>query len=308
MNGSARQRPVLHELVLAWFDREGRDLPWRRAEATAWGIYVSEVMAQQTPIARVLPVWQQWMQHWPEPAALAAQPPGVAIQAWHRLGYPRRALRLHAAARVMVERHDGQVPATYAELLELPGVGAYTAAAVYAFAFGGRATVVDTNVRRVLTRIVLGRALPAQSLTRAEQDLATDMLPTSDSDSVRWNVAAMELGALVCTARSPHCERCPVAGQCGWLQAGRPAYAGPPRPGQAWVGTDRQIRGTILAVLREHAGPLPASTVLASWPSEPERAARCLAGLVADGLVERLPQSEVSLPGLGNHADIDPGG
>ncbi len=298
MSWSAGQRSVVHTLVLDWFDREGRDLPWRRPEATAWGIYVSEVMAQQTPIARVLPVWQEWMQRWPEPGALAAQPPGAAIQAWQRLGYPRRALRLHMAAGVMLDRHGGQVPSTYAELLALPGVGAYTAAAVYAFAFGGRATVVDTNVRRVLTRIVLGQALPAVSLTRAEQDLATAMLPTADADSVRWNVAAMELGALVCTARSPACTRCPVASQCGWLDAGRPAYQGPPRKGQAWVGTDRQIRGTLLAALRERAGALPVADLLDAWPSEPDRAARCLTGLLADGLVELLPEGHVGLPGL----------
>ena len=194
------------------------------------------------------------MSRWPTPAALAASAPGDAIHAWGRLGYPRRALRLHAAAVAMVERHGGEVPDTPADLLALPGVGTYTAAAVSAFAFGRRAAVVDTNVRRVFARIVDGAAQAAPSLTRAEMDLATALLPEAADDARTWGVAVMEMGALVCLARSPRCPACPVRDLCAWQRASRPAYEGPARRSQSWHGTDRQCRGAILAVLRATQG------------------------------------------------------
>lgn len=276
----------VHRRVLGWFAREGRDLPWRHEDCTPWGVFVSEVMSQQTPVARVEPAWQEWLARWPTPGDLAADSPGEAVRLWNRLGYPRRALRLHAAAAAMVERHDGRVPADEEDLLALPGVGAYTAAAVAAFAFGRRATVIDTNVRRVEARLFSGRALPAASLTRAEVDLATAVLPVNDEDAARWNVASMELGALVCTARSPRCEICPVEGLCAWRRAGSPAYDGPPRRGQAWAGTDRQVRGRIMALLRESPDPLSAADLAHAWPDDPGKRDRCLSSLVEDGLVE----------------------
>src|SRR5450756_317037 len=200
---STAPSPLLHHRILDWYAQESRDLPWRRPETSPWGILVSEVMLQQTPVVRVEPVWRQWMSRWPEPAALAASAPGDAVHAWGRLGYPRRALRLHAAAMAMVERHCGDVPDTPTDLLALPGVGTYTAAAVSAFAFGRRTAVVDTNVRRVFARVVNGAAQAAISLTRAERDLAETLLPEAADRARTWGVAVMEMGALVCLARSP---------------------------------------------------------------------------------------------------------
>ncbi|MDO5628074.1 MAG: A/G-specific adenine glycosylase [Mobilicoccus sp.] len=276
----------IHDRILGWFDRHGRDLPWREESTTPWGVFVSEVMSQQTPVARVEPAWRAWMERWPAPADLAADSPGEAVRAWNRLGYPRRALRLHGAAVAMVERHDGQVPPDEASLLALPGVGAYTAAAVAAFAFGRRATVVDTNVRRVEARLISGDALPALALTRAETTLATSLLPADDDDAAAWNVASMELGALVCTARAPRCEVCPVADLCAWRLAGSPAYDGPARRGQAWAGTDRQVRGRLMALLRDSPDPLTGEDLAHAWPDAAQRD-RCLASLIEDDLVEQ---------------------
>jgi A/G-specific adenine glycosylase len=301
-----RDLPALHRSVIEWFDTAARDLPWRSPDRSAWGVLVSEVMLQQTPVVRVLPVWNEWMARWPSPADLAAAAPGEAVRHWGRLGYPRRALRLHAAATALVDRHGGAVPASYAELLALPGVGSYTAAAVAAFAFGQRENVVDTNIRRVHARAVTGAALPGRSLTAAEMRLSADLLPAEPAESVRWNAAVMELGALVCTARSPGCEHCPVRTACAWLAAGRPAAAYVPK-GQAWAGTDRQVRGAVLAVLREAEGPV-VRDVLLSGPVDlglggegrlsaalsrlhglgapEEQRGRALAGLLEDGLAE----------------------
>jgi A/G-specific adenine glycosylase len=288
--------PVLHQRVLDWYSVNARDLPWRRPDATPWGIFVSEVMLQQTPVARVEPVWHDWLQRWPTPADLAAATPGDAVRAWGRLGYPRRALRLHAAAVAMTEHHGGHVPSTEAALLALPGVGTYTAAAVATFAFGEHTTVVDTNVRRVLARVVGGQAHAAPSPTRAELALAAGLVPATADEASRWSVAVMELGALVCTARSPRCADCPVADLCAWRAAGHPAYSGPARRGQAWHGTDRQLRGALLAVLRSSSAPVPRSVLEAVSDNDAQRE-RCLDSLVADGLVEPLARGRYQLPG-----------
>jgi A/G-specific adenine glycosylase len=255
---------------------------------------VSEFMLQQTPVSRVLPVFQVWMLRWPTPAALAADPPGEAVRTWGRLGYPRRALRLHAAATTIVERHGGEVPAERDALLALPGVGDYTASAVASFAFHGRHPVLDTNVRRVLARVVDGVAFPAPSVTAAERDLAESLMPADDAH--RWAAATMELGAVVCTARSPRCDACPVANHCRWRAAGYPEHSGPPRRGQAWAGTDRQVRGRLMAVLREADGPVPRAVLDAAW-DDPVQRDRCLDSLVFDGLVEPLSDQLFALPG-----------
>jgi A/G-specific adenine glycosylase len=285
----------LHAPVLDWYATHARDLPWRRDDATPWGVLVSEVMLQQTPVARVLPAWAAWTARWPRPQDLAADSPGEALRAWDRLGYPRRALRLHAAATVVTERHGGHVPSDVQELRALPGVGTYTAAAVASFAFGQRHAVVDTNVRRVHARAVSGRALPAPALTAAEQDLAHGLLPDGEAEAARWSVAVMELGALVCTARAPACGGCPVAGLCAWKAAGSPAHDGPPRRGQRWVGTDRQVRGALMAVLRAADGAVTETELHAVWEDGRQRD-RCLDSLVADGLVEPLPGGLFRLP------------
>lgn len=284
----------MHAAVLSWYSAHARDLPWRAPGRTPWGVLVSETMLQQTPVVRVEPVWHEWMRRWPRPADLAAEEPGAAIRAWGRLGYPRRALRLHAAAGAIVERHDGDVPAGYDELIALPGIGDYTAAAVASFAFGARHAVLDTNVRRVLARAVTGTQYPPTTPTAAERRMAVDLLP-DPATAPRWAVAVMELGALVCTARSPRCTACPIAGRCAWRLAGSPPDDGPPRRGQAWHGTDRQVRGRLMAVLREAAEPVPKGLLDATW-AEPVQRERALDALVADGLVEPLAGDLFRLP------------
>lgn len=285
----------LHDRVIDWYADHARDLPWRRESASPWSVMVSEFMLQQTPVARVLPVHEAWLDRWPRPASLAEEPTGEAVRAWGRLGYPRRALRLHAAAAAIVERHDGQVPSAYDDLLALPGVGDYTAAAVATFAFGRRHVVLDTNVRRVLARAVAGAEFPARSVTAAERALATDLLPHDEPAAATWSVAVMELGALVCTAAKPRCDRCPVADLCAWRLAGHPAYDGPPRKGQAWAGTDRQCRGRLLGVLRESDGPVHRSALDAVWPDDGQRA-RCLQSLLDDRLVVSVGPETYALP------------
>src|SRR5262249_19255374 len=161
---------------------------------------VSEFMLQQTPVSRVLPVYDAWLERWPTPASLAAAPVGDAVRAWGRLGYPRRALRLHAAAAAIADRHGGAVPESYEELVALPGVGDYTAWAVLAFAFGRRQAVLDTNVRRVLARVVAGTEFPPPAVTAGEKAVARGLLPDDEPTAATWSVALMELGALVCTA------------------------------------------------------------------------------------------------------------
>lgn len=212
-----------------------------------------------------------------------------------RLGYPRRALRLHGAATAIVARHAGEVPSAHADLLALPGVGEYTAAAVASFAFRQRHIVLDTNVRRVIGRAIDGVEYPPQATTSAERRTATTLLPDTDETAATWAVAIMELGALVCTAKSPKCVGCPVAALCAWRLAGKPAYAGPPRRGQSYAGTDRQVRGKLLAVLRDAEGPVPRAALDAVWP-EPVQRARALDGLVSDGLVEPVAAGVYRLP------------
>ncbi|MFC7384044.1 HhH-GPD family protein [Sphaerisporangium rhizosphaerae] len=283
----------LHAPILDWYAENARDLPWRRPDAGPWAILVSEIMLQQTPVVRVLPVWDEWMRRWPTPAALAAEPPGEAVRHWGRLGYPRRALNLHACARAITAEHGGRVPSSYESLRALPGVGDYTAAAVASFAFGGSHAVLDTNVRRVLARAVRGEEYPPKATTTAERKLAESLLPPLDAP--RWAVAVMELGALVCTARAPRCADCPVAAACAWRLAGRPAYQGPERRGQTYAGTDRQCRGRLLAVLREAHGAVPKAALDVVWDDAVQRE-RALDGLVADGLAEALPDDAYRLP------------
>ncbi len=272
---------------------------------------VCEVMSQQTPVARVVPRWHAWLERWPTPTALADAPAGEAVRMWDRLGYPRRALRLHQAAMVVRDRHGGVVPRTSAELLGLPGVGPYTAAATAAFAHGERVVVLDVNIRRVLARLHDGvDALPSAP-TRAETARAQDLLPADATRSVRWNAAVMELGATVCTARSPRCGACPLAQACAWRAeevtgpqravatvdlsgTGAPGADGSRVPRrrttrpQAWVGTDRYVRGLLMALLRAEESVVPSERLGAVWDDEAQ-SRRCLEGLVADGLAVPAP-------------------
>ena len=241
-------------------------------------------MLQQTPVYRVLPAWAAWMVRWPTPADLAATSPGEAVRAWGRLGYPRRALRLHESARAIVERHGGEVPQDVSGLGALPGIGDYAAAAIASFAFGARTAVLDTNVRRVYARVFDGVADATGTPTKVERAVALDRVPLEQPAG--YSVAVMELGAMVCRARSPRCGDCPVAAGCRWRAAERPASP-VPRRGQLYDGTDRQARGRLLAVLRDACDPVPGTTLDVAWP-EPVQRRRALAGLLADGLVERV--------------------
>ncbi|HEY2686988.1 MAG TPA: A/G-specific adenine glycosylase [Streptosporangiaceae bacterium] len=283
------------EPVLRWYAANARDLPWRDPGASPWSVLVSEIMLQQTPVARVLPAHAAWLERWPTPPSLASATPGDAVRQWGRLGYPRRAVRLHETARILTEDHGGQVPGSVEVLRGLPGVGSYTAAAVTSFAFGQRHAVLDTNVRRVLARLIRGEDLPPRSTSAAEVRLAESLLPTVPRRAARWSVAVMELGALVCTATRPDCGRCPVARHCAWRRAGSPPATVRP-PAQRYAGTDRECRGRLLAVLREAAGPVPAARFDVVWP-DPAQRARALNALVADGLAAALANEMYALPG-----------
>ncbi len=282
--------------TIRWYAENARDLPWRHRDATPWAILVSEFMLQQTPASRVLRPWAAWLDRWPVPSALAAEPPGEAVRAWGRLGYPRRALRLHQTAGVLRDVHDDQVPPDYKALLALPGVGSYTAAAVASFAFGRRHVVLDTNVRRLQARIAAGRRYPQPATTASERMLAVEFLPSRAERAARWAISAMELGAVICTARSPDCARCPVAGDCSWRAAGYPAWDGPPRSGQRYTGTDRQCRGAILAVLRSAGQPVADADLAATWADSSQRE-RALGSLLADGLATHTVDDRYALPG-----------
>jgi A/G-specific adenine glycosylase len=284
------------EKIADWYEIAHRDLPWRAEGYPAWGILVSEFMLQQTPVARVIPRLDEWLRRWPTPAALAAVPPGEAVRAWDRLGYPRRALNLHAAATAITEQHGGVVPADVDALLALPGVGPYTARAVAAFAYGVRTPVVDINTRRVLARAVEGRGEPGPAQTRHELELMETLLPADPARARLVNAGTMELGQTVCTARTPRCDVCPIAAECAWRAAGYPPYAGKAAPRQKkYEGSDRQVRGLILGELRASDTAVPAQVIAALWPDAVQRD-RALSGLLRDGLVAGDPERGYELP------------
>jgi A/G-specific adenine glycosylase len=276
---------TLADNAIAWYDANARVLPWRQADTSAWGVLVSEVMLQQTPVVRVEPAWRSWMTRWPTPADLAEDPPSEAIRMWGRLGYPRRAMRLHQCARAIVERHGGTVPSDLDQLLALPGVGTYTARAVATFAFGQRHPVVDTNVRRVVSRAVEGLPDAGPATTAADLVAMAALLPDEPARAARASIAFMELGAIVCTARSPKCPHCPFATVCVWHLSGAVAPSGPSRKPQTYAGTDRQVRGLLLELLRHSTGPVPRQRLDTVWADDVQRT-RALATLVADGLIE----------------------
>jgi A/G-specific adenine glycosylase len=273
--------------VIRWFRENKRELPWRRDGFTAWGTLVSEFMLQQTPVNRVIPRLEEWLTRWPTPAALASVPPGEAVRAWASLGYPRRALWLHACAVAITENHGGVVPHDIDALLALPGVGDYTARAVAVFAYGHRHPVVDTNIRRVIARAVDGKAEPAPPSARRDHAAMEALLPAGRAAAAAFNAGAMELGALVCTARSPRCDACPISTACAWREAGYPEYHGPKKAAQKkYEGSDRQVRGLVMAELRAAHVPLTHEELSSLWPDAPQRE-RAIDGLLADGLAVR---------------------
>jgi A/G-specific adenine glycosylase len=287
---------TIGQTIASWYAAGHRELPWRHPDYPAWGILMSEFMLQQTPVARVIPRLAEWLQRWPTPADLAAVPRGEAVRAWDRLGYPRRALNLHAAAVAIAERHGNRVPSEVDELLELPGVGPYTARAVAAFAYGVRTPVVDTNVRRVLARVLGGQAEPGPPQPRRDLEVMDAILPIDPVRARLSNAGAMELGQLVCTARSPHCEECPLVAVCAWRAAGYPEYDGPRATRQKkYEGSDRQVRGLILRELRVAELPIPACAIVALWP-DAVQLERALASLLRDGLVVGNAEHGYTLP------------
>lgn len=283
------------ERIADWYAAGHRDLPWRRPGFTPWGTLVSEFMLQQTPVARVIPALERWLTRWPAPADLANAPPGEAVRAWERLGYPRRALALHAAATVIAERHGNEVPADVDALLALPGVGPYTARAVAAFAYRVRTPVVDTNARRVLARVVQGQGAAGPARTTADLAEMDAVLPVDPARARLVNAGVMELGQTVCTARAPRCEMCPLREVCAWRAAGYPAYDGPRAAVQKkYEGSDRQVRGLVLRELRGSETPVPASVIAGLWP-DAGQLTRAVEGLVSDGLAVRVG-GELRLP------------
>jgi A/G-specific adenine glycosylase len=288
--------PDLATALNAWFADAARPLPWRAAEVSPWAVLVSEFMLQQTQVARVVPKWEAWIRRWPTPAALASEPPAEAVRAWDRLGYPRRALWLHRAAVEIVERHGGEVPDDLDALLALQGIGPYTARAIAAFAFGRRHPVVDTNTRRVIARAVLGQAQPGPPSTARDLAEMSAVLPESDAAARVFNAAAMELGATVCTARTPDCDACPIATACAWRLAGYPAYDGPRKAVQArFDGSDRQVRGLVMRELRAAHRPVARDELTRLW-ADAAQLDRAIDGLVADGLAVADPKGGLGLP------------
>ncbi|MDA3641258.1 A/G-specific adenine glycosylase [Mycobacterium xenopi] len=280
--------------LLDWYERAKRDLPWRRPGVTPWQILVSEFMLQQTPVARVIPVWQDWVVRWPTASATAAASAADVLRAWGKLGYPRRAKRLHECATVIARDHADVVPDDVDTLLTLPGVGGYTARAVACFAYQKPVPVVDTNVRRVVARVVRGRAdAAAPSAARDHADVAA-LLP-KDQRAHRFSAALMELGATVCTARNPRCGLCPLP-ECAWRRAGYPASQGFKRV-QTYAGTDRQVRGCLLDVLRARDYPATKAELDVAWLSDSQQRERALSSLLADGLVTRTADGRYALAG-----------
>ena len=321
----AKTEPIRLRLF-DWWSRYARDLPWRFGRTTPWGVLVSEVMSQQTQMSRVVPYWTAWMKVWPDAASLAAAPKAEVITAWGRLGYPRRALRLQECARQVASQYADRLPRDYDQLVALPGIGDYTASAVMSFAYGERIAVIDTNIRRVLSRVFLGRESKGGAASREERQLAWQVLPEDEDSEVsdhhvngddslgtadpqirsaawreppsaRWNQAVMELGATVCVARKPACDICPLAGHCRFLKAGLPGLgAGRTRPRQRFAGTDRQIRGSILQALRQASGASVSRKDLKSLCDDENRLDRCIASLDEDGLLEIGQDGSLSLP------------
>ena len=275
------QLEAIVDPVLEWGTQRLRDLPWRRTR-DRWHVLVSEVMLQQTQVHRVLPKFQLFIEAFPTPHACADASLGELLALWQGLGYPRRCRNLHEAAKVVVRDHGGEVPGDLEVLLTLPGVGGYTARAVMAFADSRDVAVVDTNIARVLARLVnepLGRV-------RAQQ-LADDLVPLGSA--WEWNQVLMDLGATVCTSRSPHCAECPIATNCGWkLQGGEdpaPASAMTSKPQARFEGSDRQARGRLMKALTESGVKQTDAASVMGLGNQQVRAMKLVEDLISEGLV-----------------------
>ena len=276
----------LRSLLPPWADAFRRDLPWRRTR-DPWAVVVSEVMLQQTQVARVIPRWEAFLERFPTVAACAFVPQSEVVRMWEGLGYHRRAANLHRMAVTVVNSHDGSFPRSLGELMKLPGIGPYTARALLAFAFEDDAAVVDTNVGRILARAVTGRPC-----SRVEAQSVADTL-SPPGGSWKWNQGMLDLGAMVCTKRQPNCGACPIAMICAWRRSGTRAD---PAIGTAAVsggqsrfeGSDRQGRGRLLAALRRGSVGRGDLSAAMGWPNDDTRAAVVAASLVTDGLVRSV--------------------
>lgn len=270
---------ALQRDLLDWAAANGRDLPWRHTREP-WAVLVSEVMLQQTQVARVIPVWTAFLDQFPTANACANADQSDVVTAWKGMGYNRRARNLHQCAIAIRDTHDGKVPGTLTELTALRGVGPYTARAVMTFAFEQPVGVVDVNAARVLER------LAGRGLSGAEVQAEADALTPID-DAWRWNQAILDLGATVCTKRAPLCARCPVEGDCGWRGQGDDPV-NHPKPQTRFEGSDRQGRGRLVAALRQGpvSGEPNALALVMGWPKDPDRALRVARTLEADGLTK----------------------
>ena len=277
-----------------WFQAHARDLPWRATHTTAWQVLVSEIMLQQTPAERVTPAYLAWIKRWPDAATLAQASPADVLRQWDRLGYPNRAIRLHQCAKKVTSEFGGELPSDYDGLVALPGIGDYTASAILAFAHNKRSVVLDTNIRRVLMRVWNGQERQPQSVSAIERILADELTPRKDADAALWSAAVMEFGAVICTARNPGCDHCFIASHCHWALAGKPQSTVAVRT-QKFAGTDRQVRGKLMAVLRDASGSVPKSQLDEVWTDGLQRE-RALDGLVSDGLVEVMRSGRYRLP------------
>ncbi|WP_018143327.1 HhH-GPD family protein [Alloscardovia criceti] len=293
----AQAAQKLYPELERWWHQSARDFPWRFGKTTAWGVLLSEVMSQQTPMTRVLPYWLNWMNVWPTPAHLAQSTPAEVITAWGTLGYPRRALRLRECAQAIVDQYEGKVPDTYDDLVALPGIGDYTASAVLAFHYHRRVAVIDTNIRRVLSRSLAGEESRGGATTAQEKRIAQATLPQDVQQSVTWNQATMELGATVCTAKNPQCAQCPLESNCAFVAAGFPGLGEKrTRPKQSFQGTNRQVRGLILKALRHAENhKLPYSAIQSVWENRAQLD-ECIASLDEDGLIIIAEDHSLALP------------
>ena len=288
---------ALQRSLLAWWERDGRhDLPWRRTR-DPWTVLVSELMLQQTQVSRVIPKHEAFMTRFPTLAACASASLGDVVAAWAGLGYNRRAVNLHRCAVEVAARHGGALPDDIDALLALPGIGPYTARAVLVFAFGRDIGLVDTNAGRFVARALGGRSLAPKEA----QALADASVPSGKG--WEWGQAVFDLGALVCTKRSPACGTCPIVTSCAWARAGWPepdpigGSAGISGPQSRFDGSFRQGRGRLVDRLR--LGPLAPADIpaAAGWPDAPDRAADAAQSLVDDGLAVCDEHGTLHLPG-----------
>jgi A/G-specific adenine glycosylase len=269
----------MQRAVINWYKKNKRDLPWRKT--TPWGVLLSEYMLQQTPVSRALPIWNEWIKRWPTPRHLSKAKRSDVIKAWGSLGYPTRALRLHQAATNIATDYKNKVPDTLENLRKLPGIGEYTAAAIYSFAFNKRALVLDINIRRLFIRAIDGKEHPPLHITNSEREAREKLIP---KDAALFAAATMELGALICTSKNPKCDQCPIKNKCEWRKQNYPRSPIKKKT-QTWHGTNRQCRGTILKHLRTNQ--FATHSELSKLWKKKSQFEESLTALINEGFIEK---------------------